>query len=474
MSVPMQPPQAPVNFDIEPSALLSEAKSLIRATDKVWDDVAQISPKDATFQNAVMPLIHIDNAVKSRANFLGFFHSSNPNKELREASKTASRMMNEASISRLGNEQLFKVIDAVFKKEKTLGVEHRVYLNRLRNEFLETGLDVADLTDRARVKDILKDAVRLQRQYISNLDDDLGGVWFSRDELKGIDHDKIATWKSDGDKLFFKHNVNTFAMVMKSAVRGQTRYKAWHSFENRTAGRSEDLLRTILLQRDEMARLRGFRHYGDVREHARIRTTAEIKEYLDEIRGPLKEAGQYELDYLKALKKKHLQEQKISTDADEAQNFYRWDALFYLERAKQISFNLNSSKVAEYFPCDRSLGRMLKILSVLFAIRFQARDNISTWHEDVSAYEVWSNEPDDKSFLGYLYMDLFPRDFKYGHKGHYQLQPVCYNVQKMCAYKADFCLGLYKGRRYPPLRWLLHRGKLFSSIGYQAKSFTLS
>lgn len=473
MSVPMQPPQAPVNFDTEPSAILSEAKSLIGAIDKVWDDVAQISPKDATFQNTIMPLIHIDNAVRSRANFLGFFHSSNPNKEVREASKTASRMMNEASISRLGNEQLFKVIDAVFEKEKTLGEEHRVYLNRLRNEFLETGLDVTDPTDRARVKDILKDALRLQRQYISNLDDDLGGVWFSRDELEGIDQDKIATWKSDGDKVFFKHNVNTYAMVMKSAIRGGTRYKAWSSFENRAAGLNQDLLRTILLQRDEMARLRGFCHYGDLREHARIRTTAEIKEYLDEIRGPLKEAGQHELDYLKVLKKKHLQEQAISADAEEAQNFYPWDALFYSERARQISFNLNSSKVAEYFPCDRSLGRMLKILSVLFAIRFQARDNISTWHKDVSAYEVWSNEQDDKGFLGYLYLDLFPRDFKYGHKGHYQLQPVCYNAQELCACKANFWLGLCEGRRHPPLRRLVHRGKLFASIGYQAKFVTL-
>lgn len=428
MSVPMQPPQAPVNFDIEPSAILSEVESLIKATDKVWDDVAKISPQDATFETAIMPLIRIDNAVRSRANFLCFFDSCSPKKELREVAEIVTRMMSQASTSRLANEQLFKVIDAVYEKDvHTLGVEHRVYLNRLRNEFVDTGLDVADPAARARVKEILKEAVDLQRQHISNLDGDLGGVWFSRDELEGVDPDKIATWKSDGDKVFFKHNVNTFVMVMKSAIRAQTRYKAWSSFENRAASLNQDILRTILLQRDEMARLRGFRHYGDLREHARIRTTAEIQEYLDEIRNPLKEAGQHELQYLKALKRKHLQEQGISEDADEAQHFYRWDAFFYSERARQISFNLNSSKVAEYFPCDRSLARMLQILSVLFAVRFEARDSISTWHEDVSAYEVWNDESDDKGFLGYLYLDLYPRDFKYGHKGHYKLQTVCYN-----------------------------------------------
>jgi metallopeptidase MepB len=51
-------------------------------------------------------------------------------------------------------------------------------------------------------------------------------------------------------------------------------------------------------------------------------------------------------------------------------------------------------------------------------------DHVMTWHPDVKVFSVWEDAINGGEFLGYLYLDLFPRDNKYNHAGHYNLRPV--------------------------------------------------
>lgn len=51
------------------------------------------------------------------------------------------------------------------------------------------------------------------------------------------------------------------------------------------------------------------------------------------------------------------------------------------------------------------------------------------WHPEVTVFSVWDKKGlEDKidtkgSFLGYLYLDLYPRDNKYGHAAVWGLIP---------------------------------------------------
>lgn len=76
----------------------------------------------------------------------------------------------------------------------------------------------------------------------------------------------------------------------------------------------------------------------------------------------------------------------------------------------------------------------MEIYSSLFGLRFVeiakdgfslfGNDHVTTWHDDVSLYRVWNYDTHGGGFLGYLYFDLFPRQNKYNHAGHYGLIPV--------------------------------------------------
>ena len=71
---------------------------------------------------------------------------------------------------------------------------------------------------------------------------------------------------------------------------------------------------------------------------------------------------------------------------------------------------------------------MLHIFQRLFGLVFvklsdeKSLEEGVTWHKDTKLYQVWNDEPEN-SFVGYLYMDLHPREGKYGHAACFSLQP---------------------------------------------------
>jgi Zn-dependent oligopeptidase len=55
----------------------------------------------------------------------------------------------------------------------------------------------------------------------------------------------------------------------------------------------------------------------------------------------------------------------------------------------------------------------MEIYQELLGLKFRKLDKASTWHKDVSCYEVRDAESDE--LMGYFYLDLFPRPDKFNH-----------------------------------------------------------
>jgi len=69
------------------------------------------------------------------------------------------------------------------------------------------------------------------------------------------------------------------------------------------------------------------------------------------------------------------------------------------------------------------MKQLLKLFEHLFTIRvleYSPADN-EIWHEDVSVYTVYNI---DDTFLGWIYVDPYPRAGKYGHFANFAIHPV--------------------------------------------------
>ncbi|KAL7935484.1 hypothetical protein V8C35DRAFT_299585 [Trichoderma chlorosporum] len=422
----VQTPQPPPDFTLDPASIVQRAELLIVASAKAWDAVAQIPPDEATFDNAILPLIRDENDRMSISPQLGFLHNASPSKDVREASNEARKTLNRDSIGRFSRTDVFRVVDAVWQRNEPLDPESRLYLEKLRSEFIKKGQGLTDKSAKAKVKEDLVKINELENEYIRNLDSDVGGLWLTLDELQGVPQPHLDRWKADGDRRWVDHKMPNYEAVMQRALKDGVRQKVWLDMENRVKTLNGAKLKEILVLRDEVARTLGYKHYAELKESDRILKTDDAVDFLNRVRSVLQELGTRELESLKALKAEKVQQEQ-SQDEPLSGKFFPWDKLFFTRLAKRNSLQIDQDEVAEYFPLDRCLSRMMSLLGALFGVKFlkYARDapQITTWHEGVDVYSVWDEYAQGETFLGYLYMDMFPRDHKYGHKGVFKMRP---------------------------------------------------
>lgn len=429
-----EPPQPPPSIDHTPESLTKTADRLVTTLGKVWDQVALVPETEATFENAIQPLIDEENQRQTESRVLYFLSSASTSKEVRVAAKDASTSVTQATIQQLTREDVFRVVSAVSRRPETQRVppESQLYLKKLMHEFKMNGLGVEDPEARERLKRDNLRLVEVLKEYIMNLNADVSGIWLSLDELEGLPPnaiERIKETEKDGNYWVNFKTPNRVA-ILNNARNAAVRRRYYTAWDNRMEDANGSLLTEMLQLRHDTAKILGFENFAVSRDAERMLSAAEASSFLSGISDQLLELGRQELEQLASLKQSellNLQEElkdKSSTDA-----IFRWDFAYYKRMAKDDGSKLDGDKVSEYFSFQLVLPKLFQIFSLLFGIRFVILSgtdkSVKTWHPDVMAIAVWDEVDERGEFLGYLFIDPYPREGKYGHVGQYGLQPVC-------------------------------------------------
>lgn len=201
----------------------------------------------------------------------------------------------------------------------------------------------------------------------------------------------------------------------------------------RQCNQNAPLFKEAVVLRDEAARLLGYPDHAAFRiEDKMAKTPKTVLDFLGDLRTRLAPGGAKETEHLVELKKKDLAERGLPFDG----NYYLWDHRFYDRLMVETEYSIDENAIAEYFPLRRTVAAMLNIFEELFGLAFveltpEDRARLSptgkaediAWHEDVILFSVWDDSSEGDGFVGYLYLDLHPRQGKYGHAANFNLQP---------------------------------------------------
>ena len=97
------------------------------------------------------------------------------------------------------------------------------------------------------------------------------------------------------------------------------------------------------------------------------------------------------------------------------------DFWYYITTIQEKEFSVDQEQLKEYFPIDVVTKGLMDIYQRLLGLTFSKVEGIPVWHPDVELYKV--NDTATKETIGYFFLDLFPREGKYGHAAVWQIQP---------------------------------------------------
>ena len=428
-----KPPQAPPVFTGTPESVVADTKALLSESKKITDDiVASISERDADFKNILLPMARDEDQQSLRTHILGFYQSVSTDQALRDASTEAEKLLDDAYIEASMREDVFKLVDAVLEKKEKLDPESERLLEKEYKGYVRNGLNIPAGPKRDRFKEIKKSLSQLGIAFSKNLNEESGGIWFTAEELHGVPADVLSLLKKEGDNYFLTYKYPDLFPTLKYGTNVATRKQLFIGNENK-CNQNVPLFREAITLRDEAARLLGYPNHAAFRiEDKMAKTPKTVDDFLADLRSRLSQGGLDEIEVLKKMKKDDVESRGEKFDG----HYFLWDHRFYDRMMEERDYQLDQQLIAEYFPLQTSIKGMLEIFEHLFGLHFvevvgKDRDSISpsgkgddiVWHEEVQVFNVWDDEGEGGEFVGYLYLDLFPRTGKYGHAANFNLQP---------------------------------------------------
>ena len=294
--------------------------------------------------------------------------------------------------------------DAIREAVPRNPAEARLLSETLR-QFRKNGLDLAD-DGLLRVRALKEQITELEVRFSANLNNDTSAVVFSAKELDGVPAEALATFARTGDGLY---RVTTkypdYIPVMQNAKNAATRKRLYAAFVNRQATPNTKLLEEAIRVRQECARELGYASWADYRLDGRMaQDTGTVISFLDELKEPVKEKIRSDLTSLLSLK------QELEPGAERVEP---WDLAFLTEQERKRKFALDNEEIRKYFPFDLVLQGMFELFGPLFGVRFSGVPKTPVWAPGVRLIRI-SDQDNDRT-IAYLYLDMFPRDGKYGH-----------------------------------------------------------
>ncbi|KAK8176115.1 thimet oligopeptidase [Phyllosticta citrichinensis] len=432
-----KPPQAPPKFTATPQSLLDDTKRLLDQSRKIQDDiVAQVPPEKATFSNVLLPVAQDDDQMSLESHILGFYSAVSTEKALRDASNEAESLMDKFSIEMSMREDFYNLLDAAKKRNEKLDPESQRLLEKNHKSYIRNGLGIPAGPKRDRFKEIKDRLSEISIAFQKNLNEENGGLWFTLEELDGVPEDVVNNLeKGEGEnegkvRLTFKYP--DLFPTLKYAKNENVRQKVFVANENKCNDNAA-LFKEAIVLRDEAARLLGYNNHAEFRiEDKMAKTPKTVTDFLGDLRTRLAPGGLEEVKKLLALKKEDVESRGEKFD----EHYYLWDNRYYDRLMLEKDYKLDQTKIAEYFPLGTTIRGMLGIFEEIFGLVFVEitgadRDAISetgkgsdiVWHKDVQVFSVWDDDGEGSGFVGYLYLDLHPREGKYGHAANFNLQP---------------------------------------------------
>nr|XP_060640699.1 thimet oligopeptidase [Anolis sagrei ordinatus] len=417
-----------LRWDLTAAQIRSSAEELIARSKRTYDAVAALQREEVSCENTLQALANAETHYTGQRNLLDFPQNVSPCQAVRAASTEADKALSafdvETSMRADVYQRLLWLQEKLGDDGGPLNSEAKRYLERLLKLGRRSGLHLPQETQQ-KIKEIKKRLSVLCIDFNKNLNEDTTFLPFSREELGGLPEDFLSSLeKTEDGRLKVTLKYPHYFPLMKKCHVPETRKRMEECFNSRCKEENSRILKELLELRAQKASLLGFPTHADFAlEMTMAKDRKTVGHFLDDLAGQLAPLGERERAALLELKQAECEGRGLPFDG----RLWAWDLRFYMNLLEETRFSVDQERLKEFFPLEAVTQGLLGLYQELLGLDFHLEtggEGVPTaWHPDVRLYSVRDAASGDA--LGHFYLDLHPREGKYGHAACFGLQPGC-------------------------------------------------
>ncbi len=236
-----------------------------------------------------------------------------------------------------------------------------------------------------------------------------------------LQHAAAHAEKEGKEGYCFSLRADVVNAVLSYARCRELRERVWYAHKTRAseigpvpgAYDNTDHMQEMLVLRDELAQLLGFRTFAEYSSDSKMVKAigvSGVENFLHTIASAAREKAKAE----EATLLVYAQEQ------DGLVEFSPWDRAYYAERYQKENYHIDTEALRLYFPLSKVLAGLFALTKDLFQCTL--REYLApVWHPDVRFFEVLN---DSSEVIAGFYVDLFAREGKRGGAWMNEIAPA--------------------------------------------------
>ena len=312
------------------------------------------------------------------------------------------------------NKKLFERIKYVYEHHRELTPEEQMLLENCYDGFVRSGA-LLDDEGKEKLRKLTEEASMLSLQFSQNLLKENKAYTINitnEEELDGLpdtakEAAALAAKEHGKEGWVFTLDYPSYSPFMTYSTQRELR-KQLYMMRNTICTHSNDenninICKRIVNLRREIAQLLGFNTYADyVLKNRMASNEANVYKLLNDLISAYMPTAKAEVEDIEK-KAKEMEGDDFIMEP--------WDFSYYSHKLQLERFNLDAEMLRPYFELSKVIEGVFGLANKLYGITFKENKDISVYHEDVKAYEVFDK---DGSYLAVFYADFHPRKGKQG------------------------------------------------------------